>query len=99
MPERWLLMDIDPGKVKIVAFVLLYHRSTAPLVFDAYVAAAAGDPSGLALMSLAYDFLVPGAMTWGEFFALGGSADYEPDRDYRADLTCPDATLGAPMSL
>lgn len=99
MPRRWLMFDIDPGKVKVIAFVLLYHRSTAPIVFDAYLAAAGGDPSGLALMSLAYDVLVPGAMTWGEFFALGASADYEPGRDYRADLARPDATLGAPMSL
>ena len=38
-------------------------------------------------------------MTWGEFFALGASADYQPGRDYRADLETPDAVLGAPMSL
>jgi hypothetical protein len=38
-------------------------------------------------------------MTWGEFFALGASADYQPDRDYRSDLTSPNAVLGAPMSL
>lgn len=99
MPTRWLLLPIDPGKVKLVAFALLYHRTTAPIVFDAYLSAAQGDSSGLALMSLAYDFILPNLMTWGEFFAIGCSADYEPGRDYRAELTTPEAVLGAPMSL
>lgn len=40
-----------------------------------------------------------GMMTWGDFFALGSSSDYQPGRDYRAELTTPDATLGSPMSL
>ncbi len=99
MPARWLFLPIDPGKVKVVAFALLFHRTTAPIIFDAYLSADQGDPSGLALMSLAYDFLMPKMMTWGEFFAIGGSADFEPDRDYRSELTTPDAILGAPMSL
>ena len=99
MPRRWLFLPIDPGKVQNIAFVLLYHRSTAPIVFDAYLSAAKGDPSGLALMSLAYDFLLPKMMTWGEFFAIGCSADFQPGRDYRAELTTPGAVLGSPMSL
>lgn len=98
MPGRWLFLPIDPGKVQSMAFVLLYHRSTAPMIFDAYLAAEKGDPSGLALMSMAYDLVLPGMMTWGEFFAIGCSADYEPGRDYRAELTTPDAVLGSPMS-
>lgn len=99
MPRRWLFFPIDPGKVKMIAFTLLYHRTTAPLIFDSYLSAVRGDPSGLALMSLAYDFLLPNMMTWGEFFAIGASADFEPGRDYRAELTTPDAILGSPMSL
>ena len=99
MPRRWLFLPIDPGKVKVIAFAMLYHRTTAPMIFDAYLSAANGDPSGLALMSLAYNFMMPNMMTWGEFFAIGSSADYEPGRDYRAELTTPEAILGAPMSL
>jgi hypothetical protein len=99
MPSRWLFLPIDPGKVKIIAFVMLYHRTTAPMIFDAYLSAARGDASGLALMTLAYDFLMPNMMTWGEFFALGSSADFQLGRDYRAELTTPDAVLGSPMAL
>lgn len=99
MPTRWLFLPIDPGKVKVVAFALLFHRTTAPIVFDAYLSSDQGDPSGLALMSMAFDFLMPKMMTWGDLFAIGGSADFEPDRNYRSELTTPDAILGAPMSL
>jgi pimeloyl-ACP methyl ester carboxylesterase len=99
MPRRWLFLPIDPGKVRVIAFAMLFHRTTAPMIFDAYLSAAEGDPSGLALMSLAYDFTMPKMMVWGEFFAIGSSADFEPGRDYRAGLTTPEATLGAPMSL
>jgi pimeloyl-ACP methyl ester carboxylesterase len=99
MPRRWLFLSIDPGKVQIMASFLLYHRTTAPMVFDAYLSAGKGDPSGLALMSLAYDLMMPNMMTWGEFFAIGCSADYETGHDYRAELTMPDAVLGAPLSL
>jgi pimeloyl-ACP methyl ester carboxylesterase len=98
MPHRWLFLPINPGKVQAIAFMLLFHRSTSPMVFDAYVSAARGDPSGLALMTLAYDMMMPKAMTWGEFFALGYSSDYEPGRDYMAELNQPEAVLGAPMS-
>ena len=99
MPKRWLFLPIDPGKVKIIAFSMLYSRSTAPIIFDAYISAAHGDTSGLALMSMAYNFMMPNMMTWGEFFAKGASADYEPGLDYRAALTPPEAVLGSPMAL
>jgi pimeloyl-ACP methyl ester carboxylesterase len=99
MPRRWLFLSIDPGKVQNIAFVMLFHRTTAPIIFDAYLAAEKGDPSGLALMSLAYDLMIPKMSTWGEFFAKGCSADFQPGRDYRAELTTPNAVLGSPMSL
>jgi pimeloyl-ACP methyl ester carboxylesterase len=98
MPRSWLGVPIDPGKVRLIAFALLYHRTTAPMVFDAYAAAAEGDSSGLALMSLSYDFIMPNMMVWGEFLAIGYSADSEPGRPYRADLAAPGSILGSPMA-
>ena len=98
MPRRWLFMPIDPGSVKVVTFTLLYSCSTAPMAFDAYLAAEQGDPSGLALMSL-LGFTNPGGITWGAFFSKAYSADYDPSRDYAADMDPPDSILGSPYSL
>ena len=98
LPERWLFIPVDTGKVKVVTFTQLFHRGTAALVFDAYLAAEAGDPSGLALMSLVYDLLPPD-LTWGETAPIVFSADYDPSRDYVAEMDPPDSILGSPLSL
>lgn len=98
MPEKWLFFKIDPGKVKSVTFALLFHRNTSAQVFDAWLAAENGDPSGLALMSLAYDFVIPSMFIYGEFFAKGFSADYDADRDYVTDMEPSDTIIGSPLS-
>jgi pimeloyl-ACP methyl ester carboxylesterase len=98
MPADWMGIPIDPGKVRMAAFFMLFHRTTAPIVFDAYLAADGGDPSGLAALSMMYGFTVPNMMTWGEWLALGASADLKPGRDYRSELEKPDSILGAPFS-
>lgn len=43
MPKHGLFLPIDPGKT--VAFAMLFHRTTASIVFDAYLAAECGDAS------------------------------------------------------
>jgi pimeloyl-ACP methyl ester carboxylesterase len=98
MPSRWLFLSIDPGKVKIISHVMMYHRNTAAMIFDTYLAAEKGDPSGLALMSLAYDLIIPKVFIWGDLATKGGNIDYDPARDYN-DLRAPDSILGSPMSL
>jgi pimeloyl-ACP methyl ester carboxylesterase len=97
MPRRWLGVPIDPGSVRVVTFQLLYNRSTAPLAFDAYLAAEHGDPSGLALMSLA-GLASPG-ITWGAFFSKAYSMDYDPARDYATEMDPPGSILGSPHAL
>lgn len=99
MPRRWLFFPIDPGKVNTMAFMMLFQRTTSAQVFDAYVAAEHGDASGLALMSMAYDLMVPKAFVWGDFFAKGAGADLDPGRDYTADLRAPGSIIGSPISL
>jgi pimeloyl-ACP methyl ester carboxylesterase len=98
MPQRWLFLPINADKVRIATFGLLFHRSTAAMVFDAYVAAARGDPSGLALMSLAYDYMVPSLSTWGEPASKAVGADFDTSRNYLRDMTPPGLPLGSPMS-
>jgi hypothetical protein len=98
MPGRWLMLPIDPGKVKATAFVMLFNRQTAAMVYDAFVAADRGDSSGLALMSLMYDLLVPSMFTWGDFLSKGLSADFDDGRDYAKDLNPAGSILGSPLS-
>ena len=97
MPTRWMGMPINAGKVKSVAFALFFHPQTAVYVFDAYLAASEGDASGLALMTFAYDNVIPKMGVWGEFFAKGYSADFDPNRDY-SQLDAPDSVMGSPMA-
>lgn len=99
MPQRWLVFPIDPGKVKVLTFLLLFHRNTAAQVFDAYLAAEKGDASGLALMTLMYDLLIPRMFVWGDLLVKGGSADWDPNRDYIQELRKPGTTLGSPVAL
>lgn len=98
MPGSWLMFPINPGKVKALAFVMLFNRNTAAMVYDAFVAAGQDDPSGLALMSLMYDLLVPSMFTWGDFFSKGLSADYDDGRDYAAELNPASSIMGSPLS-
>lgn len=99
MPERWLLVPIDPGKVKTMTFMGLSDRVNAADLFDAYQAAAGGDASGLALMSLGWDVMAPSLLVWGDVLAKAGTADYDPARDYASDMNPPGSIVGSPGSL
>ena len=99
MPENWFFLNIDKDKVKVVTFFLLWKRQSAAKVFDAYVAADQGDPSGLAMMSLAYDFVVPTVFVWGDLASKAVSADFDKTRDYVTDMMPPEFPFGAPMSM
>ena len=78
--------------------MFLYHRDTAAQVFDAFVAAGDGDYSGLALLSFFYDRMIPKALNWGDNDSKALSADYNPARDYEAEMMPPGSILGSPMS-
>ncbi len=99
MPKRWLFIHIDRSKTRISAFSLFFHTRTSPYVFDAYVAAEHGDPSGLALMSAVYNLFIPRMMIWGDLFAKGHCADYDPNRKYAETLETPNSVMGSPQAL
>lgn len=98
MPGRWLVFSINPGKVRIVTFTLLFQRKTAAMVFDAYIAADRGDASGLALMSMMFDYVMPSLMTWGDLATKAVSADFDSARNYRDETDSSSAPLGSPLS-
>jgi pimeloyl-ACP methyl ester carboxylesterase len=102
MPDRWLFLPIKQGNVLSATFMMLYHTGTAKDVFDAWLAAEAGDASGLALLSLSVDFMFARApMVWGESAAKATSSDYihDPARDRLAEMFPPGSIIGAPASL
>lgn len=101
MPERWLLFPIKKGNVLNGTFMMLYHTNTSKDLFDAWLAAGEGDWSGMAMLSMAIDFMIEGASLWGESAAKAMSADYqfEPGSDPLADLMPPGSIIGAPTSI
>jgi len=98
MPSRWLFLPIDPGKVGFVTQFMLFHRGSAAAAYDAYIAAEHGDPSGLAIMSLMFDQMIPSSVTWGEW-ASKGVVDYAEPRDWLREMNPPDSIIGSPVSL
>ena len=58
MPRNWRIFPIDPGKVRFMAFTLLFDRRNGALMLDTLKAAANGNPSGLAMMTILYDVVV-----------------------------------------
>ncbi|MDH3698790.1 MAG: alpha/beta hydrolase [Flavobacteriaceae bacterium] len=98
MPKKWLFFGIDPDKVRMAAFMGLYHRGSAASVFDTYVAAENGDPSGLALVSLMFDVQM-GMMdfSWGDSYAKA-YPDFDPNRDYLHDMGLGNSIMGSPGS-
>ena len=100
MPKRWSCFKLDPDKIKATAFVLMFEKDNAVMAFDAfYKAAYKCDYSGLYLMQLAYDYLLPGMFLWGDFFNKGISADLQPDTIYREMLRLNETSLGPNLSL
>jgi len=98
LPREWEGFRIDPGKVKIITFMQLMHRASAAQVFDAYVAAEKGDYSGLTYLSVAYDKMIPSSSNWGERASKAVSADYDPKRDYEAEMDPAGSIIGSPVS-
>ena len=99
MPSRWLFFRIKPGNVKVGSFMLFFHTGTARLAFDSWLAAAEGDASGLAAMSLMVEWILPESWVWGEAAAKAITADFDPTRDYRGAMSPPGSIIGSPVSL
>ncbi len=87
MPERWLFLPIKQGNVETMSFTMMIQSTSeaglasAPVVFDVWLSAAEGDPSGLWFTSVMADVLYPRLFTWGQF-AAGARVDAQAGRDY-----------------
>lgn len=97
MPERWLIFNIDPATVRLGANFLFFDTPNMPLVFDAYLAAAEGNPSGLAMLNLVTSLAPIDGQLFGDQAAKAGSADMEWF-DGAESAGLGDSIMGAPMT-
>lgn len=99
LPRKWRHITIDPDKVRVALFHMLYETQSAALALDAFVAAEKDDYSGLAVMSDGYDKDIRGNRGyWCEFFAKALSAGLDPSADYEAAMDPPGSVIGSPLS-
>jgi pimeloyl-ACP methyl ester carboxylesterase len=100
MPDRWLLFPLNAGMIKTATFESLANTSDAAKVFDIWLAAAKGDYSGMALLTLAGPMMFAEATVWGDNAAKAVSiGDYDFSRDYATEMNPPDSIIGSPRSI
>ncbi len=98
LPRRSMGVYLDPGRVRVMSFVMLFDRSTSAYVFDAYIRAYEDrNFKGLALLSLLSNLTLPAAFNWSDLFLKGLTADYDPARDYRRESSPTGARFGSPL--
>ena len=95
LPEKWLIFPIDEFKIRFLTQALLMDTNSATMIFDAYVCAAEGDPSGLALLTFMYDFMMPNNSNWGDNISKVVSADFDLEAEYSRSS---DSIIGSPWS-
>lgn len=96
MPKRWLFFSIDPDTVRLCTHMMFFSTKSMPMTFDAYLAAAKGDFSGLAMMNLLATML-PFESILGDMFSKGGTADLEKFGGIES-VSLGDSIMGAPLS-
>jgi len=97
MPETWYGLDLDPARIAISAFAMLYSTDSAPMVIDAFRDAREGDYAGFALLSLAHDQMIEGTMNWGHLTLMAASVDFDFSRNYDQELAATATSFGSPM--
>jgi pimeloyl-ACP methyl ester carboxylesterase len=96
MPERWLFFRIDPGTVRQATNMLFFGKQNMPMAFDAYLAAAEGDPSGLAMLNL-MSSLVPFDPVLGDQYSKAGTLDLDKYRGIES-VNLGNSIMGTPLS-
>jgi pimeloyl-ACP methyl ester carboxylesterase len=97
MPRRWLFFNIDPDTVRLGTQFLLLDNPNMPMIFDMYLAAEAGDPSGLAMANLLTSLAPIDQQVFGDLCSKAGSVDTEKYRGVES-VSLGDSVMGAPMA-
>jgi len=98
MPKRWMGFPIDRGMLRAASFESISDAQSASKVFDVWLAAAKGDYSGMAMLSLAGPMMFANATVWGDNIAKAAGADYDATQDLRSNMNLADSILGSPRS-
>ncbi len=98
MPKRWLILSIDADTIRMGTHALLSSNANIGLIADAYLSAAEGDPSGLALLNLVGPMMFPTeSMVFGDFFNKGGTMDLDKYGGIES-ISLGNSIMGAPWS-
>jgi len=97
MPKRWLFFNIDPDTVRLGTHFIFLDNPNMPMVFDAYLAAAKGDPSGLAMLNLMTSLAPIDQQIFGDLSSKAGTVDLEKYRGIES-VSLGDSIMGAPMA-
>lgn len=96
MPKRWLFFNIDPDTVRVGAHGMFFSTTMMPLIFDAYLVAGAGDPSGLTMLNLLAR-LMPFDPIIGDQLSKAGSADLGKYGGIES-VSLGNSIMGAPLA-
>ena len=98
MPKRWLFFNIDSDTVRLFTQFMLFSNPNMATAFNSYLAAAEGDPSGLAMANLMLPMLFPtDQLIYGEYFNVGGTTEIEKYGGIES-INLGNSILGAPLS-
>jgi len=100
LPVEFENVYIDPDKIRIMMNITdsLREPQDIAMLFDAFVAAEQGDYRGLAYLIIYYDLGLPPVLSSGDYPSKMLSADYDPGRDYAADMNRPGSIIGSPVT-
>jgi pimeloyl-ACP methyl ester carboxylesterase/membrane protease YdiL (CAAX protease family) len=97
MPKRWLFFNIDPDSVRLGGQFMFLNNPNMPMIFDAYLAAGEGDPSGLAMLNLMTSIAPIDQQIFGDLSSKAGSVDLGRYRGIES-VSLGDSIMGAPMA-
>ncbi|MGE5224960.1 MAG: alpha/beta fold hydrolase, partial [Omnitrophica WOR_2 bacterium] len=98
MPKHWLFFKIDPDSLRWASYGLFTANRNMAMIFDAYLAAGEGDPSGLAMVNLVMPLMMPAdLMVFGDTFSKGASTDLEKYGGSES-ISLGNSIMGAPLS-
>jgi pimeloyl-ACP methyl ester carboxylesterase len=97
MPERWLFFKIDPDSVRLGTHFMFLDNPNMAMIFDAYLAAAEGDPSGLAMLNLLISLAPVDQQIFGDQASKAGTLDLEMYGGSES-VSLGDSIMGAPMA-